>query len=56
MSFELIIRVKKLEERIAQLEKNPQTDVSVAIARLEARIARIEQRSKPGPKPKDARD
>lgn len=58
MSIATEAKVESLEKRVAELEQHfgGMTHIGFLahLATLELRIERIEQRSKPGPKPKDA--
>lgn len=58
MSIALNGRVARLEERVEQLEQKfggmTRIELLSYFAQLELRLERVEQRGKPGPKPKDA--
>lgn len=59
MSIALQAEVNELKKRVAELETalgmfGTPIEFLSNVAQLELRIERMEQRSKPGPKPKDA--
>ena len=58
MSIATEAKVEALERRVAELEQRfggmTKIEMLSYIAQLELRVERLEQRSKPGPKPKDS--
>lgn len=58
MSIATEAKVDQLEKRVAELEQRfggmTRQEMLAHVAQIELRIERLEQRSKPGPKPKDS--
>lgn len=57
MSIATEAKIDQLEKRVAELEQRfggmTRQEMLAHVAQIELRIERLEQRSKPGPKPKD---
>jgi hypothetical protein len=56
MSLKLKHEVRALERRVAELEKGTNLFIASVSEGLTKRVEAIEQRKKPGPKPKNNRD